>query len=50
MIGFKVLSTNNSKNFVEKYKPNGEIKFASVYFNSTRTTVTTHRFSSENSF
>ena len=35
---------------LKKYKPNGEIKFATVYFNSTTKTVKNHKFSLENSF
>ena len=34
----------------EKYKLNGEIEFAPVYFNSLTKTVTNHRFRLENSF
>ena len=35
---------------LKKYKLNGEIEFASVYFNSTTKTVINHRFRLENSF
>ena len=35
---------------LKKYKPNGEIKFRPVYFNSTTKTVTNHKFSLENAF
>ena len=46
--GFKYQIT--LKVMLKKYKPNGEIKFASVYFNSTTKTVINHKFSLENSF
>ena len=35
---------------LKKYKPNGEIEFRPVYFNSTTKTVINHKFSLENSF
>ena len=35
---------------LKKYKPNGEIEFAPVYFNSVTKTVINHRFKLENSF
>ena len=35
---------------LKKYKFNGEIEFAPVYFNSVTKTVIDHRFRSENSF
>ena len=35
---------------LKKYKPNGEIEFKPVYFNSTRKTVINHKFSFENAF
>ena len=38
------------KSFVKRYKLNGEIEFAPVYFNSTTKTVINHRFRLENSF
>ena len=38
------------KVLLKKCKPNGEIKFAPVYFNSVRKTVINHRFKLENSF
>ena len=38
------------KSFVKKYKLNGEIKFAPVYFNSVTKTVINYRFKLENSF
>ena len=41
---------NNAKGYVKKYKPNGEIEFRSVYFNSTTKTVINHKFSLENAF
>ena len=34
----------------KKYKPNGEIEFRPVYFNSTTKTVINYRFRLENSF
>ena len=46
---------NETKGFkyqitVKKYKLNGEIEFAPVYFNSTTETEINHRFKLENSF
>ena len=46
---------NETKGFkyqitVKKYKLNGEIEFAPVYFNSLTKTVINHRFRFENSF
>ena len=38
------------KSFVKRYKLNGEIEFAPVYFNSTTKTVINHRFRLENFF
>ena len=38
------------KILLKKYKLNGEIGFAPVYFNLTRKTVIRHKFSLENSF
>ena len=35
---------------LKKYKPNGEIEFRPVYFNSTTKTVINHKFSLENVF
>ena len=35
---------------LKKYKPNGEIQFRPLYFNSTAKTVINHRFRLENSF
>ena len=35
---------------LKKYKPNGEIEFAPVYFNSFTKTVINHRFRLESSF
>ena len=46
----RVLSSRLLKRFVKKYKLNGEIEFASVYFNSVTSTVINHRFRLENSF
>ena len=34
----------------KKYKPNGEIEFRPVYFNSTAKTVINYKFSLENAF
>ena len=41
---------NNVKSYVKKYKPNGEIEFIPVYFNSTTKTVINYKFSLENAF
>ena len=46
--GFKYQIT--VKVLLKKYKPNGEIEFAPVYFNSVTKTVISHRFKLENSF
>ena len=46
--GFKYQIT--LKVMLKKYKPNGEIEFRPVYFNSTRKTVINHKFSFENAF
>ena len=46
--GFKYPIT--VKVLLKKYKLNGEIEFAPVYFNSVTKTVINHRFKLENSF
>ena len=46
--GFKCQIT--VKVLLKKYKSNGEIEFAPVYFNSFTKTVINHRFRLENSF
>ena len=46
--GFKVW--NNTKSCVKKYKSNGDIEFAPVYFNSTTKTVINNKFCLENGF
>ena len=46
--GFKYQITENV--LLKKYKLNGEIEFAPVYFNSVTKTVINHRFRLENSF
>ena len=46
----KVLSIKLLKSFVKKYKLNGDIEFAPVYFNSVTKTVINHKFRLENSF
>ena len=46
--GFKYQIT--VKDLLKKYKHNGEIEFAPVYFNSFTKTVINHRFRLENSF
>ena len=38
------------KAMLKKYKPNGEIEFRPVYFNSTTKTVINHKFCLENAF
>ena len=38
------------KFMLKKYKPNGEIEFRPVYFNSITKTVINHKFSIENAF
>ena len=40
----------NPKVMLKKYKPNGEIEFTLVYFNSTTKKVINHKFSLENVF
>ena len=46
--GFKYHITLNV--ILQKYKPNGEIEFVPVYFNSTTKTVINHRFGLDKSF
>ena len=46
--GFKYQIAANV--LLQKYKHNGEIEFAPVYFNSFTKTVINHRFKLENSF
>ena len=46
--GFKYQIT--VKVFLKRYKLNGEIEFAPVYFNSTTKAVINHRFRLKNSF
>ena len=46
--GFKYQIT--LKVMLKKYKPNGEIEFRPVYFNSTTKTVINHKFSPKNAF
>ena len=46
--GFKYQIT--VKVLLKKYKPNGEIEFAPVYFNSLTKTVINHGFRLENAF
>ena len=46
--GFKYQIT--LKFMLKKYKPNGEIEFRPVYFNSTTKTVINHNFILENAF
>ena len=46
--GFKYQIT--LKVVLKKYKPNGEIEFRPVYFNSKTKTVINHKFSLENAF
>ena len=46
--GFKV--RNNTKSCVKKYKSNGGIEFAPVYFNSTTKAVINNKFCLENGF
>ena len=41
---------NNTKSSVKKYKPNGEIEFRPVCFNSTIKTLMKHKFKLENAF
>ena len=35
---------------LKKYKPNGEVEFRTVYFNSTTKAVTNHKLSLDKSF
>ena len=46
--GFKYQIT--LKVILKRYKPNGEIEFAPVYFNSIPKTLINHRFSFKNAF
>ena len=46
--GFKYQITLNV--MLKKYKPNGEIEFRTVYYNSTTKTVINQKFSLENAF
>ena len=46
--GFKYQMT--LKVTLKKYKPNGEIEFTPVYFNSTTKTMINHKISLENAF
>ena len=46
--GFKYQVTLNV--MLKKYKPNEEIEFRPVYFNSTTKSVINHKFSLENAF
>ena len=46
--GFKYEIT--VKVLLKKYKPNGEIEFAPVYFNSSTKTIINHRYKSDQSF
>ena len=46
--GFKY--QNTVKFLLKKYKHNGEIEFAPVYFNSFTNTVINHRFKLQSSF
>ena len=46
--GFKYQIT--LKFMLKKYKPNGEIEFRPVYFNSTTKTVISHKFSLQDAF
>ena len=38
------------KVLLKKYKPNGEIEFAPVYFNSSTKTIRNHRYKLDQSF
>ena len=40
----------NTKSYVKKYKPNGEIEFITVYSNLTTKTVRNHKFCLDKSF
>ena len=46
--GFKYQIT--LKVMLKKYKPNREIEYKPVYFNSTTKTVANHKYSLENAF
>ena len=46
--GFKYQIT--LKVTLKQYKPNGEVEFTPVYFNSTTKTMINHKFSLENAF
>ena len=46
--GFKYQITLRA--MLKKYKPNGEIKFRSVYLNSTTKTAINHKFKSQKCF
>ena len=46
--GFKYQMT--VKVLLKKYKPNGEIEFAPVYFNSSTKTIRNHRYKLDQSF
>ena len=46
--GFKYQIT--VKVLLKKYKPNGEIEFAPVYFNSSIKTTTNHKYKLDQSF
>ena len=46
--GFKYQMT--VKVLLKKYKPNGEIEFAPVYFNSSTKTIINHRYKLDQSF
>ena len=46
--GFKYQITE--KVLLKKYKPNGEIEFAPVYFNSSTKTVINHKYKLDQSF
>ena len=48
MKGFKYQIT--VKVLLKKYKPNGEIKFAPIYFNSLKKLVINHRYELNKSF
>ena len=46
----KVLNVKETESYAKKYKPNGEILFVSVYFNSTTKIAVNYKFSLENAF
>ena len=46
--GFKYQIT--AKVLLKKYKPNGEIEFTPVYFNSSTKTIINHRYKLDQSF